>query len=180
MIEQVGDPKLRLYIYNFTADTGIRMRSKVIARLIDAYGDVIAGVKDSSGDWNYVAGLIGDFPKLSVFSGWETHLPRLLAAGGAGNISGMANVIPNVLRELYIRCPESVDDPLWASVVEMVEAVARHPITPALKALSASLRQEPYWRNIRPPLMSLERTDEATLSKDIQRLTERIGIAPVC
>ncbi len=179
LIERVGDPRMRLYIYNFPDVTGLWVRPDVVARLIDAFAELVAGVKDSSGDWDYVTRLIGNFPALSMFTGWETLLPRLLAAGGAGNVSGMANVIPNVLRQLYERRPESDDDPLLAAVVDMVDAVSKRPVTPAIKALAANLRDEPSWRNMRPPLVPLERDDEVDLLRCFQRARERVGILPV-
>ena len=165
LIEGIGDPAVRIVIYNFPAVTGVAVGTGVVGRLIETFGPMLAGVKDSSGDWAYVTALIEGFPGLAVFSGWETLLPRLLRAGGSGNISGMANVIPGLMRRLFDACPAAADDPLLARVTEMVGAVSAHSVTPALKAVAANLRHEPSWRNMRPPLMPLERDAEAGLLK---------------
>ena len=69
--------------------------------------------------------------------------------------------------------------PLLAAVVDMVDAVSKRPVTPAIKALAANLRDEPSWRNMRPPLVPLERDDEIVLLESVLGATERIGICPV-
>jgi 4-hydroxy-tetrahydrodipicolinate synthase len=179
LIERTGDPSLRIYIYNFPAMTGVWVRPQVIGRLTEAFGDVIAGVKDSSGDWDYVMRLIGDFPSMSVFSGWESILPQLLAAGGAGNVCGMANIIPNIMRHLFDSRPESEDNPVLSGVVEMVRILSGHSVIAALKALAANLRHEPAWRRMRPPLVPVVEGAETKLLEDFLRAAERTGLTPV-
>ncbi len=167
LIEGVGDPALRIVIYNFPAVTGVWVRLQAIERLIAAYPNAIAGVKDSSGDWPYVATLLRQFPSLAVFSGWETWIPKLVAAGGAGNISGMANVIPGLLRRLY----ENRSDAAALSMVSrLVEEVSKYPIIPALKALAATLREQPSWRNMRAPLVTLPAESERSLVMAFKRI----------
>nr|MBC8157988.1 dihydrodipicolinate synthase family protein [Alphaproteobacteria bacterium] len=111
VIEGVNNANLRIYIYNFPAVTGVWIRPHVVERLIAKFPGTIAGVKDSSGDWDYVDALLA-IPGLAVFSGWEALLPRLLAAGGAGNISGLANVIAPTLRHVYDTRPADPDPPV--------------------------------------------------------------------
>ncbi len=161
LIEGVGDPALRVVIYNFPAVTGVWVREQAIARLIAAYPQAIAGVKDSSGDWPYVAALLRQFSSLAVFSGWETWIPKLTAAGGAGNISGMANVIPGLLRRLY---DNRSDAAALSRVSRLVAEVSKYPIIPALKALAATLREQPSWRNMRAPLVALPAESERSLT----------------
>lgn len=163
IIEGVGEPALRIIIYNFPAVTGVWVRETVIARLRETYPGTIVGVKDSSGDWGYVTALLDRFPDLAVFTGWETLLPRLIAAGGSGNISGLANVIPGMLRDLYDRHPAAPDDPVLAGVTRLVEATVKYPVIPAIKALAANLRRSAAWRNMRPPLVPLTPESERSL-----------------
>jgi len=167
LIEGVGDPALRVVIYNFPAVTGVWVRERAVERLIAAYPQAIAGVKDSSGDWPYVAALLRQFPSLAVFSGWETLVPKLVAAGGAGNISGMANVIPGLLRQLY---DNRSDAAALARVGRLVEEVTKRPIIPALKALAATLRDQPSWRNMRAPLVPLPAESERSLVMAFKRI----------
>lgn len=163
IIDRVADPALRIVIYNFPAVTGVWVREDAIARINRDYPEAIAGVKDSSGDWGYVNGLLDRFPDLGVFTGWETLVPRLVQAGGAGNISGLANVIPGVLRDLYERCPTSPEDRSLIAVTRVVEAVGKFPVIAAIKALAANLRHSAAWRNMRAPLVPLSAESERSL-----------------
>lgn len=167
LIEGVGDPDLRIVIYNFPAVTGVCVHQQAIERLITAYPHTIAGVKDSSGDWPYVAAMLRQLPSLAVFTGWETWIPKLVAAGGAGNISGMANVIPGLLRQLY---DNRSDAAALSRVSRLVEEVSKHPIIPALKALAATLRGQPSWRNMRAPLVALPAESERSLVTAFKRI----------
>lgn len=170
LIERVGDPALRIIIYNFPAVTGVWVRETAVARLIAAFPDIIAGVKDSSGDWAYVSALLEGFPGLAVFTGWEALVPKLVAAGGAGNISGLANVIPGLLRRLYETRPTSVDDPLLSGVSRLVDTVCKYPIIPAIKVIAATLREQPSWRNMRAPLVPISAEAERSLIAAFRRI----------
>lgn len=169
LIEGVGDPDLRIVIYNFPAVTGVWVHQQAIERLIAAYPHAIAGVKDSSGDWPYVAAMLRQLPSLAVFSGWETWIPKLVAAGGAGNISGMANVIPGLLRQLY---DNRTNAAALSRVGRLVEEVSKYPIIPALKALAATLRDQPSWRNMRAPLVALPAESERSLVTVFKRILD--------
>ncbi|MBT3361761.1 MAG: dihydrodipicolinate synthase family protein [Rhodospirillales bacterium] len=162
VIDGVNDANLRVYIYNFPAVTGVWIHPGVVERLIGEFPDAIAGVKDSSGDWDYVNALL-TIPGLAVFSGWEMYLPKLLAAGGSGNISGLANVIAPTLRRLYDTRPADPKHPLMTAITELVGAVVQYPGIPAIRALAANLRDDPTWRRIRPPLSPLDPQSETAL-----------------
>ena len=172
LIERVGDPALHVIIYNFPAVTGVWVRETAVARLTAAFPGVIAGVKDSSGDWAYVSALLKQFPQLAVFTGWEALVPKLVTAGGAGNISGLANVIPGLLRRLYETRPTSASDPLLAGVSRLVEEVCKHPVIPAIKAVAATLREWPSWRNMRAPLVPLSAEAERSLVTTFRRILD--------
>ena len=64
----------------------------LIALLVDAFPEVIAGVKDSSGDWSNTRMMLDRFPHLAIFPGSEVFLLDGLRAGGAGCITATSNV----------------------------------------------------------------------------------------
>lgn len=174
VIEAARSDTLRVYIYNFPEVTGVWIRPNVVERLIAGYGPVIAGVKDSSGDWDYVNAVL-ELPGLAVFSGWETYLPRLLAMGGKGNVSGLANVIPSILRRLFDERPADPADPLLSGVTRLVEEFDGLPVGPGIRALAATLRKWPAWRNMRPPLEPLDGPSERRLLVAFDRITGDIN-----
>lgn len=155
VVTRTGSDAARYYLYNFPAITDVWINRPVVARLRQRFGAAIAGVKDSSGDWDYVTGLIADNPGLAVFSGWESLIPKLVRAGGSGNISGLANIIGPHLRHNFDAAATADQEPAFAVLRTFVDDVCRHPVTAAIKALNADLRGESSWRNIRPPLAPL-------------------------
>src|SRR6185437_15839289 len=55
VIERVGDARLKLYLYHFPQLSTVPITLPLVARLKRAYGETIAGLKDSSGDWQVSA-----------------------------------------------------------------------------------------------------------------------------
>jgi len=98
LIDSVADARLRLYVYHIPQFSGVPVTADVVRRLADAYPGVVAGVKDSAGDWTHTAQLLERVPQLDLLVGHEPHLPQLMRAGGAGTICGVANVYPGIVR----------------------------------------------------------------------------------
>ena len=84
LIEAVGDPNLRIYLYNFPQRTGFGFSSDLVGRLRDSFGAVIAGMKDSSGDWEHMHEMCRTQPGFHMFAGTEVYLLDILRAGGVG------------------------------------------------------------------------------------------------
>ncbi|TLP42344.1 dihydrodipicolinate synthase family protein [Cohaesibacter sp. CAU 1516] len=163
VITEVNDPALQVYLYNFPAVTGVLISPNVIARLVEAFPTTIAGVKDSSGEWDYMMEIRNRCPDIAVFTGWEALVPKLLAAGGAGNISGVANVAPELLRDLFDRVPVATDDKVLNGVEHIVAAVTSSPVTPALKAILADQTQQAEWEAIRVPNLPIDDEEKKKL-----------------
>jgi len=156
IVEEVADERLRVYLYHIPQVSGVAIPDAAIARLRDSYASVIAGVKDSQCDLEHSLKLLAAFPGLSIFVGFEPHLPPALAAGGAGTICGIANLYPGLIRRLYdrARSPEHRQD--LAIVERFIAALEGYPLFPAFKALQAELTGDPAWNALRPPLVPLE------------------------
>src|SRR6266513_706073 len=52
VVQRVGDARLKIYLYHIPRVAVVGITPKLVERLLVAYPDVIAGMKDSSGDWN--------------------------------------------------------------------------------------------------------------------------------
>src|ERR1700720_130222 len=52
VVQRVGDDRLRIYLYNIPPVAVVGITTGLVERLLAAYPDAIAGMKDSSGDWN--------------------------------------------------------------------------------------------------------------------------------
>src|SRR6266849_7140387 len=52
VVQRVGDARLRIYLYHIPPVAIVGIAPKLVERLLKAYPGTIAGMKDSSGDWN--------------------------------------------------------------------------------------------------------------------------------
>ncbi|VBB07692.1 dihydrodipicolinate synthase signature [Lucifera butyrica] len=88
-------------LYNNPDRTGVNMSAELIEKLADVPN--IVGAKDTSGDMTLTAEYIHrtkdkDF---SVMAGKDTLILATLAYGGTGCVAGTANVVPELVVEIY-------------------------------------------------------------------------------
>src|SRR6266581_7299417 len=109
--QRVGDARLRIYLYHIPPVAIVGITPKLVERLLKAYPTAIAGMKDSSGDWNNTKTFLDAFAETAsaarifdVFVGSETFLLANMRNGGADTISATANVNPAAIYELYAGC----------------------------------------------------------------------------
>jgi 4-hydroxy-tetrahydrodipicolinate synthase len=158
VIERVGASALRIFLYHFPQLSGVPITRGLLERLSAAYPTVIAGIKDSSGNWDGTAALIATFPQLCVFPGSEVYLLQALKEGGVGCITATANVNAGAIRSLYDAwCRDSGRlEALQGQIDDVRQAVEQHSLIPALKHIVSLLRADSSWRRVRPPLVPLQ------------------------
>src|SRR5882724_11873587 len=127
VVQRVADTRLRIYLYHIPPVAIVGVTVKLVERLLKAYPNAIAGMKDSSGDWNNTKTFLDAFAvrarhwtspsvegtgqvvfenaraarTFDVFVGSESFLLANMRNGGAGTISATANVNPAAIHELY-------------------------------------------------------------------------------
>ncbi|WP_026381843.1 dihydrodipicolinate synthase family protein [Afifella pfennigii] len=163
VIDKVGAPSLRLYLYHIPPQAQIGIGAELIGRLLEAYGPIIAGLKDSSGDWSNTETLIGSFPQMEIFSGSEAALLKNIRAGGAGAISATANVNVAGARAVIDKAKTDEADELQARLTAVRRAFEKAPMIAAVKHVVAARHKDPAWRLPRPPLLPLSPEEIATL-----------------
>src|SRR5918995_405015 len=159
VVERVGDDRLRLYLYHIPQMTGVDLGLPLISRLIDAYPGVVVGTKDSSGDRERIMTLCREFPDFSVLAGTETLLLETLRSGGEGCISATVNVTSRLARRVHdahAAAKHDEADALQEHLTRLRASIEAYPMIPALKQLMARLTGDKQWRNLRPPLSSLD------------------------
>lgn len=165
VIGRVGDTRLRLYLYHIPPVAVVGIPPGLIVRLLDAFPGAVAGLKDSSGDWNHTESLIRQFgPQgFDVFAGSEVFLLRTLAAGGAGCITAGANVNPHGIAAVLQAHRLGQDARPAQEVADRVRAALQHAssMIPALKACLAHHAMDPAWCTVRPPLTELAPDERA-------------------
>lgn len=154
----LGSAGRDVILYNIPSVTAVTLPLSVILRLTAAFPATVTGVKDSGGDWAYSQALLEARGTLAVMIGDERHLAHGMRLGAEGAISGMANILA---QRLITHTIAGRDDP---AMVEMVEGVLRHPVTPAVKSLVAHVTGDDGWRRTRPPLLPTPADAAATLA----------------
>ena len=157
LIQGVDAPDLRLYFYHYPNLTQVPVSFFVIETLREQYPEQIAGIKDSSNEWDHQDALCSSFPDLQVFTGSERHLTPLLRAGGAGCISATVNVTAPLAQQVV---RDWQTDAQFAStqstLTELRTRLSQFPTIPALKQLMAWRHDRPAWSAVRPPLAPLD------------------------
>ncbi len=98
--EAVGIP---LIVYNIPARTGSKIEPETLARLAEVKN--IAGVKEATGSVDQATDIIrlcGN--RLAVYSGEDSLTFSLMALGGKGVISTVANIVPKAMADLTAAC----------------------------------------------------------------------------
>jgi 4-hydroxy-tetrahydrodipicolinate synthase len=149
VIEGLGPEGRGIILYNIPSVTQIALSIDLIGRLKTAFPRVVAGVKDSSGDWSYTQELLAAHIDLAILIGDERYLAEGVRRGGQGAISGLANVCPNALLPLALQ--GQGDERINA----LVDQVLKHPVTPAVKALVANRTGDSAWLDVRAPFVRL-------------------------
>jgi dihydrodipicolinate synthase/N-acetylneuraminate lyase len=99
---------LPLFIYNAPQYTGNILETRTVREL--ATHPNIAGIKDSSGDMNYIKQLLGEREEenFSILIGPEKWLADCILMGGDGGVNGGANLFPGLYVRMF-RAAKEVD-----------------------------------------------------------------------
>jgi 4-hydroxy-tetrahydrodipicolinate synthase len=162
---------------------------KLVERLLKAYPNAIAGMKDSSGDWNNTKTFLNAFAQngFDVFVGSESFLLANMRDGGVGTISATANVNPAAIHKLYAKLdsprqrtqhPPSHEataeqEALQArlNVVREVFSSRKFPsMIAALKQAIAIYRNDPEWTRVRPPVVELTQEQAKLLAAELKTI----------
>lgn len=158
-IERVRDDRLRVYLYHIPPIAKVGYSLPLVERLVSIFPQTIVGLKDSSGDWNYLSALLDTFLGFGTFAGSEKFLLQTLRLGGGGTISAMANIIPAQIRYLYDHWQKPEAELVQEELNVVRVALAKYPTIPALKQIIARWRNDPVWANVRPPFVPLSHAE---------------------
>jgi 4-hydroxy-tetrahydrodipicolinate synthase len=172
VIDAVADERLRVYLYHIPQVSGVPIPRGLVARLLKAYPKVVAGMKDSAGDWNATKSFIEEFgPQgFDVFAGSENFLLADLRAGGPGCITATANVNPTKIVQLYKTWRNADADEQQQALDATRAAFAQFPLIPAMKAAIAWKTGRADWAHVRPPLVDLTAEQRQTLQASLDQV----------
>ena len=182
VVQRVGDTRLKIYLYHIPPVAIVGITPKMVERLLTAYPTAIAGMKDSSGDWNNTKTFLDAFAVragravsgFDVFVGSESFLLANMRNGGVGTISATANVNPAAIHKLYRQWNTAGDADQQQSKLNVVREVFSSRKFPsmiaALKQAIAIYRNDPEWIRMRPPLVELTKEQAKLLAAELKAI----------
>jgi len=171
VVQRVGDARLRIYLYHIPPVAVVGITTKLVERLRASYPNAIAGMKDSSGDWNNTRAFLDAFGQsgFKVFVGSESFLLANMRHGGVGCISATANVNPAAIHKLYIEWENGDADEQQERLNVVRDAFGKKfPMIAALKQGIGIYLNDQAWAKVRPPLVDLSAEQGNALAADLK------------
>ncbi|HEY1728905.1 MAG TPA: dihydrodipicolinate synthase family protein [Candidatus Baltobacteraceae bacterium] len=154
LIERSDPRRIKIYLYNFPAMTGLWYSVTLIERLVAEFPGIVAGIKDSANDRDYQRELLKRLPKFAVFPGTEGYIAEAKRDGCAGCISASVNVTSREAQAAW-----SASDADFAAkqahVAELRTTIQSQPLIPAIKAIKSRIEHNDKWERLLPPLVPL-------------------------
>jgi 4-hydroxy-tetrahydrodipicolinate synthase len=199
VVQRVGDARLRIYLYHIPPVAVVGITTGLVERLLAKYPDAIAGMKDSSGDWNNTKTFLdaysvraGRAHGFDVFVGSDSFLLANMRNGGVGTISATANVNPAAIHRLYAT-EANIERPTSNAERRMTDGSAmreergaeeqqaglnvvrdvfgkKYPMISALKQGIAIYANDPVWAKVRPPLVELTDAQAKSLAAELKAI----------
>lgn len=92
--------RIPVFVYNIPKMTGFNVTAEIFRKICTI--ERVAGIKDSSGNLSQIQEIIETAPKpITVINGADDIFLAALLIGVNAEISGMANVVPELMVELY-------------------------------------------------------------------------------
>lgn len=171
VFDEVNSTKLRVLLYHYPRMSAVPISFGLVDLLLESHLELIAGMKDSSGDWRSIEGFIERYENLAIFPGSDEHLLQGLLSGGAGTITATADVNPTGIRTVYDAWSKGQDAQHLQNYASSIrKTIFQYPLSAALKEIHAHHRNEPAWRRVRPPLVELSNAQRNELIPKLGQL----------
>ena len=173
LIEQVNSNDLRVYLYHFPQMSAVPLSTDLVVRLRAAFGEIVAGVKDSSGDFEqsraFAVATGGVDAGFDVYPSSEAMYYDGIKAGCAGIISGSTNIFARKV-QAAIKAAGGADSPEFAAIKAARALAGKYPLMAAMKRAEAWRSGDDSWLRMAPPLVPLTPEQESALRADLDAL----------
>ena len=175
IIESVNDERLRIYLYHIPPIAMVGISLKLIEALLKKFPNTIAGIKDSSGDWNNTQQMLDEkWDDFGIFAGSESFLLKTMQQGGAGCISATANINPRNIYNVYKNWQKSNASYMQEEIDKVRSIVQKYPLIPALKSIVSHFHEDSGWNILRPPLKELHPNESKKLIAELEAINFKI------
>jgi len=138
-----------------------------------SFGEIAAGIKDSSGNWENMAGVVQNISDFKVYSGTETYLLETLLNGGAGCITATANLIATECQQVLQDWKnDQLEDAKQKQkkLTSMRKAFESYPFVSGLKSIFSDQKDSNEWRHAMPPFDLLMKDQLSVLKEKVEDL----------
>jgi len=149
LVQETQSRPIPIYLYHFPAMSGVPYSVSLVQRLRSAFGDRIAGLKDSSGDLDYARSVAALSSNLNVFPSNEATLIE----GRAGVFAGCISATANLNADLCARAFHAGDEESLATAVAIRKIFDGRPLVAGVKAVLAHIHRDPALSALLPPLV---------------------------
>lgn len=176
LVEKIKSDALRVYLYHFPQLSQSPLSTALVTRLIADFGPIIAGLKDSSGDFEqsraFVEATGGVDKDFDVYPSSEVMLWDGLAIGTAGVISGSTNAF-GAKAQAALHAPIGAERDAAMEHVRRARATAgKYPLMSAMKTIEAWRSGDESWLRMAPPLVPLTDAQKTALRVDLAALEQ--------
>ncbi|MDP6215772.1 MAG: dihydrodipicolinate synthase family protein [SAR324 cluster bacterium] len=171
LISSVDDSRLRIIFYNFPKLSGYNFSTEILQEFKERFGDIAAGIKDSSGNWENMLSITKNVPNFMVYSGTETLLLNILREGGAGCITASANLLApecQLVYQAWRNDQQDTAEQVQKELNVLRKALESYQFVSELKGLMAEHTGSEHWQEMLPPFIPL-------LPSQVRELSEKIN-----
>jgi 4-hydroxy-tetrahydrodipicolinate synthase len=161
---------IAIYLYNFPALSGVPYTRELVARLIEAFPERMAGLKDSSGDMPYARALAKTHSGFAVFPSTEAALLEARSGAFAGCISATANLNSDLCGLAW----QSGDERALDRAVAIRKLFDGKPLVAGVKAGLAHIHRDERLARPMPPLVIWPQAERRALTHAIDEI--RAGV----
>ena len=149
---------MRVIFYNFPKLSGYNFSVEILQELKMRLGNIAAGIKDSSGDWEHMLKITKNISEFMVFSGTETFLLEILREGGAGCISASANLLApecQMVYQFWKKGEQEFAEKYQEKLSTLRKVLETYPFVSELKGLLNQQDQSKHWQHMLAPFTPL-------------------------
>ena len=176
LINSVGSDSLRVYLYHFPKLSMTPITVELIKRLKKEFGPIIAGLKDSSGDYKGTLEFVAAADEFDVFPGTEAVLVDGAKDGCVGSISATSNASAALTAATYAALGTAKAQELQQTLAAVRLAIAEFPLSAALKQIEAWRREDDSWRAVLPPNTVLSDAQAKQLRRSLESFDPSTGV----
>ncbi len=176
VIEETGNNAFKFLLYNIPQHSGVTINFNIIETLLNLYPNNVVGLKDSTGNLDSMLKTIKYFNDFSVFCGNGALALQTSKRGGAGAITGDANITAKLLSFIIHNFKDEKSIHNFSNLQSLLENIRNvlgtHEQVSLLKAYYSVADNMPEWNKLMPPLVNIENPSN---NKQVIALLDLVG-----